>query len=233
MTEEKKDRKEDLLDLGTPIDSPETEEPQDEFEVYRSLGYLSTGDVLAETDLTKGELFYLLNTSFPLIEPVQVPYEAFDQQIKAYLFSTRDVYVLKLIKKMKKKFSLQRLRGIFSQIELYSLIKKTLSTIISESWEEIDRLSNEVFQKWYKEREEEVVFQVSKEYYSKKIPEEMAEKMAKKTLKEWKFIKGNTFELLWEIYEQGGYNLIEELELNEDIDRKISLENFGNDGIPF
>ena len=38
MTEDKKDRKEDLLDLGTPIDSPETEEPQDEFEIYRSLG---------------------------------------------------------------------------------------------------------------------------------------------------------------------------------------------------
>ena len=97
---------------------------ESEFEVYRSLGYLSTGDVLAETDLTKGELFYLLNTSFPLIEPVQVPYEAFDQQIKAYLFSTRDVYVLKLIKKMKKKFSLQRIRGMFNLLVKYRTFEK-------------------------------------------------------------------------------------------------------------
>jgi len=234
MTDDKKDRKEDLLDLGIPVDSTEPgeiqEEPQDEFEVYRSLGYLSTGDVLTETKLSKGELFYLLNTGFPLVEPVQVPYEAFDQQVRAYLFSTRDVYVLKLIKNMKKKYSLQRLRGIFSQIELYSLVKTKLSSILSESSEEIDRLPSDTFQNWYKEREKETVFQVSREYYSKKIAEETAEKMARKTLKEWKFIKGNTFELLWEIYKQGGYNLIEELELNEDIDRKISLEN---DEIPF
>jgi len=87
---------------------------ESEFEVYRSLGYLSTGDVLTETKLSKGELFYLLNTGFPLVEPVQVPYEAFDQQVRAYLFSTRDVYVLKLIKNMKKKYSLQRLRGMLN-----------------------------------------------------------------------------------------------------------------------
>lgn len=223
MTEEKKDRKEDLLDLGVPVDSPE--ESQDEFEVYRSLGYLSTGDVLAETNLSKGELFYLLNTSFPLVEPVQVPYEAFDQQVRAYLFSTRDVYVLKLIKNMKKKYSLQRLRGIFSQIELYSLFRKKLEQNLTMSVEEAESMPDERYQEWRNEREKETVFQVSKDYYSKKISEEMAEKMARKTLKEWKFIKGNTYELLWEIYKLGGYNLIEELELNDEIDAQISLEN--------
>jgi len=36
--------------------------------------------------------------------------------------------------------------------------------------------------------------------------------------------------LLWEIYKQGGYNLIEELELNDEIDTQISLED---GGIPF
>lgn len=71
MTDDKKDRKEDLLDLGgslsIPLEPGEIqEEPLDEFEVYRSLGYLSTGDVLTETKLSKGELFYLLNTGFPL-----------------------------------------------------------------------------------------------------------------------------------------------------------------------
>ena len=108
MTEEKKDRKEDLLDLGVPVDSPE--ESQDEFEVYRSLGYLSTGDVIQSTGFTKNELFYLLSTGFPIIKPIRIPLQGLGKELNAYLFSDRDLYILTLVKRMKEKYSLQQIR---------------------------------------------------------------------------------------------------------------------------
>jgi hypothetical protein len=126
MTDDKKDRKEDLLDLGIPVDSQEPgeiqEEPQDEFEVYRSLGYLSTGDVLTETKLSKGELFYLLNTGFPLWNP-------FKSLTKPLTNKSEPIYLdtgrlcFETHQEHEEEILLSRGSGYLFQIELYSLVK--------------------------------------------------------------------------------------------------------------
>ncbi len=90
-----------------------------EFEVYRSLGYLSTGDVIQSTGFTKNELFYLLSTGFPIIKPIRIPLQGLGKELNAYLFSDRDLYILTLVKRMKEKYSLQRLRGMFNTLLRY------------------------------------------------------------------------------------------------------------------
>jgi len=97
---------------------------ESEFEVYRSLGYLSTGDVIQSTGFTKNELFYLLSTEFPILKPIRIPLQGLGKELNAYLFSDRDLYILTLIKSMKKKFSLQRIRGMFNLLVKYRTFEK-------------------------------------------------------------------------------------------------------------
>jgi len=203
MTEEKKDRKEDLLDLGVPVDSPE--EPQDEFEVYRSLGYLSTGDVIQSTGFTKNELFYLLSTGFPIIKPIRIPLQGLGKELNAYLFSDRDLYILTLVKRMKEKYSLQQIRGMFSKLEYYSFIKGKLDSFDGS----LGGLTPG--EEFWKEREELIKKSSVEHYFAKTNNDELSKQLGKKAGDEWKFLESNISEIVQKIIDAGGEKLIEDL----------------------
>jgi hypothetical protein len=203
MTEEKKDRKEDLLDLGVPVDSPE--ESQDEFEVYRSLGYLSTGDVIQSTGFTKNELFYLLSTGFPIIKPIRIPLQGLGKELNAYLFSDRDLYILTLVKRMKEKYSLQQIRGMFSKLEYYSFIKGKLDSFDGS----LGGLTPG--EEFWKEREELIKKSSVEHYFAKTNNDELSKQLGKKAGDEWKFLESNISEIVQKIIDAGGEKLIEDL----------------------
>jgi len=223
MTE--KDRKENLVDLGTPVDSPESEEPQDEFEVYRSLGYLSTGDVIQSTGFTKNELFYLLSTEFPILKPIRIPLQGLGKELNAYLFSDRDLYILTLIKSMKKKLSLQQIRGMFSKLEFFSFVKERLDSLE----ESLGGLRPD--EAFWKERKE-LIEKTAGEYYLRKTKnEELSRELAKKAQEEWGFIESNIPKAVISIVEYGGEELIDDLGLKGQI--PIEQVNNSDDDIPF
>jgi len=203
MTEEKKDRKEDLLDLGVPVDSPE--ESQDEFEVYRSLGYLSTGDVIQSTGFTKNELFYLLSTGFPIIKPIRIPLQGLGKELNAYLFSDRDLYILTLVKRMKEKYSLQQIRGMFSKLEYYSFIKGKLDSFDGS----LGGLTPG--EEFWKEREELIKKSSVEHYFAKTNNDELSKQLGNKAGDEWKFLESNISEIVQKIIDAGGEKLIEDL----------------------
>lgn len=203
MTDDKKDRKEDLLDLGVPVDSPE--ESQDEFEVYRSLGYLSTGDVIQSTGFTKNELFYLLSTGFPIIKPIRIPLQGLGKELNAYLFSDRDLYILTLVKRMKEKYSLQQIRGMFSKLEYYSFIKGKLDSFDGS----LGGLTPG--EEFWKEREELIKKSSVEHYFAKTNNDELSKQLGKKAGDEWKFLESNISEIVQKIIDAGGEKLIEDL----------------------
>jgi hypothetical protein len=207
MTEEKKDRREDLLDLGVPVDSPEEPQDEDEFGVYRSLGYLSTGDVIQSTGFTKNELFYLLSTGFPIIKPIRIPLQGLGKELNAYLFSDRDLYILTLVKRLKEKYSLQQIRGMFSKLEYYSFIKDKLHSFD-------DSLGGLTpGEEFWKEREELIEKSSIEHYFAKTNNEELSKQLGKKAANEWKFLESNISEIVQKIIEGGGEKLIEDLGL--------------------
>lgn len=229
MTDDKKDRKEDLLDLGIPVDSTEPgeiqEEPQDEFEVYRSLGYMSTGDVIQSTGFTKNELFYLLSTEFPILKPIRIPLQGLGKELNAYLFSDRDLYILTLIKSMKKKLSLQQIRGMFSKLEFFSFVKERLDSLE-------DSLGGlRPGEAFWKEREE-LIEKTAGEYYLRKTKNaELSRELAKKAREEWGFIQSNIPKTVISILEYGGEELIDDLGLRGQIPGGQGNEL--DDDIPF
>jgi len=219
MTE--KDRNENLVDLGTP----ESEEPQDEVEGYRSLGFLSTGDVIQLTGFTKNELFYLLSTEFPLLKPIRIPLQGLGKELNAYLFSDRDLYILTLIKSMKKKLSLQQIRGMFSKLEFFSFVKERLDSLE-------DSLGGlRPGEAFWKEREE-LIEKTAGEYYLRKTKnEELSSELAKKAREEWGFIESNIPKTVISILEYGGEELIDDLGLRSQIPGGQGNEL--DDDIPF
>jgi formylmethanofuran dehydrogenase subunit E len=111
--------------------------PKTDFDTYRSLGYLTTLDVIETVGLNKNELFHLLHTNFPFLDPIRVPCgKTFAKGNIAYMFYDKDVYVLRLIKRMKEKKSLQTVRTILNSLKRYQSAD-TLNPFEEENYKKI------------------------------------------------------------------------------------------------